>query len=85
MRASRDVDGKNVFQFVGRGRQADRGERGGAAGGHQPRAPRTRRVDVCPVGAILEARRLRVPIGQREYDKEPIGSEIEPPRRLVGR
>jgi [NiFe] hydrogenase diaphorase moiety small subunit len=35
-------------------------------------------MDVCPVGAILKKEiGFIVPIGERKYDKEPIGSDIE--------
>jgi [NiFe] hydrogenase diaphorase moiety small subunit len=47
VRTSRDVDGKNVFEFVGRGREADRGQRGGAAGGHDLDVT-DKAVEACP-------------------------------------
>ncbi len=35
-------------------------------------------ADICPVGAILKKETgFEVPIGQRKFDKQPIGSEIE--------
>ena len=35
-------------------------------------------MDVCPVGAILKKEvGFSIPIGERKYDKEPIGSDIE--------
>jgi [NiFe] hydrogenase diaphorase moiety small subunit len=35
-------------------------------------------MDVCPVGSILRKEvGFAVPIGQRKYDKKPIGSAIE--------
>jgi [NiFe] hydrogenase diaphorase moiety small subunit len=35
-------------------------------------------MDICPVGAILKKEEgFRVPIGERKFDKVPIGSEIE--------
>jgi [NiFe] hydrogenase diaphorase moiety small subunit len=35
-------------------------------------------MDVCPVGAILvKEKGFDVPIGERKFDKKPIGSEIE--------
>lgn len=35
-------------------------------------------MDVCPVGALLiREKGFDVPIGDRKYDKEPIGSDIE--------
>ena len=78
VRASRDIDGKSVFQFVGRG----------AAKRVQVNARirladtnldvRDRAVKVCPVGAILHKRvGYRVPIGKRLFDNKPIGCDIE--------
>lgn len=35
-------------------------------------------VEVCPVGALLiRERGFSIPIGERKYDKKPIGSDIE--------
>ena len=79
VRASRDVDGKNVFQFVERG-----GERRVAVNAEACLADTDidvtdRALDVCPVGALLRKREgYRTPIGERLYDDAPIGSE--PPR-----
>jgi [NiFe] hydrogenase diaphorase moiety small subunit len=81
--ASRDLDGKNVFQFVGRG-AARRVAVNAEAGLSQTDADVTdQAVSACPVGAILRKRvGYAVPIGQRLYDHEPIGSDVEA-RRTV--
>ncbi len=78
VRASRDLDGKNVFQFIGRGPEKR------IAVNAQIKLSDTdinltdKAVDVCPVGAILRKRvGYKVPVGQRLYDHKPIGSEIE--------
>jgi [NiFe] hydrogenase diaphorase moiety small subunit len=75
VRASREVDGKNVFAIGGRGMQSR----------IVVNAPSGRLGDtdltladaaayVCPVGAILLKRQaFKVPIGQRTYDGHPIG------------
>jgi [NiFe] hydrogenase diaphorase moiety small subunit len=35
-------------------------------------------MDICPVGAIIKKEiGFKVPIGERKYDKKPIGSDIE--------
>ncbi len=35
-------------------------------------------MDVCPVGSIIvKEKGFIMPIGERKYDKEPIGSDIE--------
>ncbi len=57
VRASRDLDGKHVFEFVGRGAaQAARGQRRAALSATPTPTSPTRRVDVCPVGALLRKR-----------------------------
>jgi len=78
IRASIDLDGKHVFQFVGRGAHKR------VAVNAQARLRDTnvdvtdRAVEVCPVGALMTKRgSYRVPVGQRKYDYEPIGSDIE--------
>jgi len=78
VRASRDLDGKNVFQFVGRGPEK-RVEVNASARLADTNADVTdKAVDICPVGALLRKRvGFKVPIGQRLYDSKPIGSDIE--------
>jgi len=74
VRASRDVDGKNLFAVSGRGIGAHlvvnsaSGELGDTDFEADDKAAR-----VCPVGAILEKHRgYDKPIGQRLYDQQPI-------------
>jgi [NiFe] hydrogenase diaphorase moiety small subunit len=80
VRVSQEIDRKNVFQFVGRGHRKRL----------QVNAPDLASTDLsgtdqvveaCPVGAL---RRKRVgyatPIGQRPFDHEPIGSDVESKR-----
>ena len=79
VRASRDVDGKNVFALSGRG-----------IGTHlivNAKSGRLADTDftlsdkaaqVCPVGVILKKRQgFAVPIGERRFDKAPIGTPAE--------
>ena len=82
IRASRDVDGKQVFDFAGRGIH-ERLVVDSATGLGGTRAEATDRAfAVCPVGALLKKRTgFTVPIGQRLYDHQPIGSEIEQPAK----
>ncbi len=78
VRASKELDGKNVFQFVGRG--PDKKIAVNAADGlaETDVAVTDKAIDACPVGAIIKKRTgYRVPFGQRDYDNQPIGSEIE--------
>lgn len=79
VRASRDVDGKNVFALSGRGIathlivNAKSGELGDTNFALTDKA-----AQVCPVGVILEKRRgFAVPIGERTYDKQPIGASAD--------
>lgn len=76
--ASRDLDGKAVFEFSGRSIDK-RLEVNAAARLKDTNIDISdRAVEVCPVGAILKKRiGYAVPIGERLYDKEPIGTEIE--------
>jgi [NiFe] hydrogenase diaphorase moiety small subunit len=78
VRASKTIDGKNVFQFVGRGRNKRIAVDARAGLGETDAAVTDRAIAVCPVGAILRKRvGYAVPIGKRLYDIEPIGTEIE--------
>jgi [NiFe] hydrogenase diaphorase moiety small subunit len=78
VRASKELDGKNVFQFVGRGRKKRIAVNSslGLKGTNLEVVDRA--AEVCPVGAIVKKRQgYRTPIGNRLYDREPIGSNIE--------
>ena len=78
VRASRDIDGKNVFQFVGRGPDKKVAINAEANLADTDVDVMDKAIDVCPVGAILRKHvGYKVPIGQRLYDQKPIGSEIE--------
>lgn len=75
VRASRDVDGKNVFGLSGRGIacrlvvNADSGRLGDSDFSASDKA-----AYVCPTGAIVVKREgFRVPIGQRLFDRRDIG------------
>ncbi len=78
VRASRDVDGKNVFALSGRGIRthlivnAKSGQLGDTDFTLDDKA-----AQVCPVGVILKKRRgFAVPIGERKYDKAPIADTV---------
>lgn len=74
MRASRDVDDKNVFGISGRGIQSHliiNSASGKLA--DTDFAVGDRAAFICPVGCILRKRtRYTTPIGERLYDKMPI-------------
>jgi [NiFe] hydrogenase diaphorase moiety small subunit len=77
-RASRELDGKHELGFIGRGpeKRLAADARDGLAGTRL--ASTDRALEVCPVGALLKKRvGYVVPVGQRPYDKEPIGTEVE--------
>ncbi len=80
VRASRDVDGKNVFQFVGRGPHKRVAVNARARLGDTDADAKDKAVSACPVGALLTKRvGYVVPVGRRLYDHEPIGSDIAAP------
>ncbi len=79
IRASLDVDGKAVFGYIGRGinrRVSVNGE--DLAHTNAEVTDVAMSADVCPVGCIIRKREgFSTPIGEREFDKAPIGSDIE--------
>ena len=90
VRASRDVDGKNVFAIQGRGLQArlvvntPSGQLGATSFSIDDKA-----AQVCPTGTILiKHRGYETPIGQRLYDRKPIsmvGDVAQVPESQGGR
>lgn len=83
IRASRDVDHKGVFGYVGRGihrRVAVNAE--DLAHTRAEIGDFAISAEVCPVGCIIRKREgFTTPIGQRRFDKGRIGHEIEEKRR----
>jgi [NiFe] hydrogenase diaphorase moiety small subunit len=78
VRASRDVDGKGVFEFVGRGPSKRVAVNAEANLADTDASVTDEAVKACPVGALLVKRvGYAVPVGQRKYDHQPIGSDIE--------
>jgi len=76
--ASRDVDGKTVFEFVGRANHKCIAVDAASGLGETALKAADKAVEACPVGCILRKRvGFAVPVGQRKYDRQPIGSEIE--------
>ncbi|MBN2530569.1 MAG: (2Fe-2S)-binding protein [Deltaproteobacteria bacterium] len=81
VRASKELDGKNVFQFVGRGIHKKVAVNSDAKLSDTELAGVDMAVSSCPVGAILRKRvGFAIPVGQRLYDAKPIGSDIEASR-----
>ncbi len=78
VRASRDLDRKGVFQFVGRGARKKLWINAETELAGTNAAAEDRAVEVCPVGCLLKKRQgYATPIGRRLYDRRPIGSDIE--------
>ncbi len=79
VRASRDVDGKNVFALAGRGIGSHlivNSPSGQLADSNFAAADRA--ATVCPVGVILPKRvGFAVPLGARRYDPAPISAVEE--------
>jgi [NiFe] hydrogenase diaphorase moiety small subunit len=78
VRASRDLDGKHVFDFVGRGPEKRVAVNADARLADTDADVTDKAIEICPVGALLaKGKAYATPYGQRLYDKQPIGSEIE--------
>ena len=78
VRASRDVDGKNVFAIGGHG-IATHLLVNSASGrlADTPMALEDRAASICPVGVILPKRRgFVIPIGERKFDIEPVSGQV---------
>ena len=76
-RGVKSADGKSIFGLVARGGETIiSADKELAAKMTDEEAQKA--MDLCPVGAILKKEvGFQVPIGQRKYDSEPIGSDIE--------
>ena len=82
--ASRDVDKKNVFGFTGRGhtKRIAVNSKYGAVGTDINKDDKA--MDVCPVGTLMRKHvGYNIPMGKREFDLKPIGTEIDTRNRIV--
>ena len=71
-------DGKVVFAFNSRGGEHLHVVMDVDLASQLTEAEAQEAMDICPVGAILKKEQgYRVPIGERKFDKLPIGSDIE--------
>lgn len=79
VRASRDVDGKNVFALSGRGIKTHlivNAKSGRLADTNFSLDDKA--AQVCPVGVILKKHTgFAVPIGERKFDKQAISEQVE--------
>jgi len=81
VRASRVADGKNVFGFEGRGVDKRIAVDGVHGLGETDLSSVDRAAEICPTGCLTRKREgWVVPVGSRQYDHEPIGSDIEQKR-----
>ncbi len=83
IRASRDVDGKNVFEYVGRGIHKRIGVNAkNLAATDASIDDYAMSLEVCPVGCIIRKREgYFAAVGERQFDRRPIGTDIVAPRR----
>jgi [NiFe] hydrogenase diaphorase moiety small subunit len=79
VRASQDMDGKDVFRLAGRGRESHLVVNSPTGKlGDSDFAASDKAATVCPVGAILKKRvGYVVPIGDRLYDRDLISAQVE--------
>ena len=79
VRASREVDGKNVFAIGGRGAHTTLLVNSASGQLHDSDVAVTdRAVHICPVGALMPKRQgFVIPIGQRPYDAADIAQRPE--------
>jgi len=67
-----------VFEFVGRGPDKRVAVNAEARLADTNADVTDKALEICPVGALIRKRTaFAVPVGQRKYDHEPIGSDIE--------
>jgi len=77
IRGIKDEEGKSIFAFKKRGHKVviniDT-----KLSANMTDEMAQEAMDICPVGAIIKKEiGFNVPIGERKYDKDPIGSDIE--------
>ncbi|MBN2803754.1 MAG: (2Fe-2S)-binding protein [Deltaproteobacteria bacterium] len=78
VRASKELDNKNVFQFIGRGINKTIAVNAESKLSETDMKGVDLAASACPVGAILKKRvGFTIPVGQRLYDSKPIGTDIE--------
>jgi len=77
VRASVELDGKNVFGFSGRGTDKRVAVNASSLGATDVDAA-DQAICACPTGSLLIKRSgYKTPVGQRKFDHQPIGSDVE--------
>ncbi len=81
IRASKDIDGKHVFGYVGRGIEKQVGVNGSKLSKTNVSIEDYAiSPDVCPVGCIIrKGEGFKTPIGARKYDQSIIGTDKKQP------
>ena len=78
VRGSRDLDGKHVFGFAGRGANKEIAVNADHNLSETTFAKIDKAASICPTGSIVIKRvGYNIPYGKRTYDRAPIGSDIE--------
>lgn len=78
VRASQELDGKHVFGFVNRGRDKRLAVNADSNLGGTDAEGSDRAIEACPTGSLMVKRvGFAVPVGERRFDHQPIGSDIE--------
>jgi len=78
VRASAELDGNRVFGFVRRGAEKCVAVDSNTGLGGTSAKPGDRAIEACPTGTLVVKRvGYAVPMGQRKFDHEPIGSDVE--------
>jgi [NiFe] hydrogenase diaphorase moiety small subunit len=78
VRTSKDLDDKSVFGFVGRAAEKRIAVNSEARLAGTDVDATDAALNACPVGALLrKGQGFKVPVGQRTYDHEPIGADVE--------
>ena len=74
----RELDGNRVFGFVRRGADKRVAVDSITGLGGTSAKPGDRAIEACPTGTLVVKRvGYAVPMGQRKFDHEPIGSDVE--------
>lgn len=82
VRAAREIDGKPVFQFIGRGFERYVGVNSAKGLGGTGIRVTDASVAACPVGCLIPKRvGFNRPVGQRIFDLAPIGADVESRRK----
>jgi [NiFe] hydrogenase diaphorase moiety small subunit len=78
VRTSHEGDGKHVFELIERGAKTRLGIDAENNLGETNISIDDKALEVCPVGALLKKdTAYRIPVGERQYDKIPVGSQLE--------